>query len=126
MNINQSLDLSLASEYDLTCDKDRSLNATIEATYMSGTTAMTFNFNAYTGATLTIKNQQGTILMVFSTIDGSIVLGNYGIFQLIKSYADMNAVRAGQYAYDMYLSNSTLPKRNFLRGKITFQQNIGN
>lgn len=126
MNINQTLDLSLASEYDLIVDKDRSLNTIIEATYMSGDTEVSFDFSAYSGATLTVKNQQGTILIVFNTNDGSIILGNYGQFSLIKTYAEMNAVRAGLYVYDMYLSNASLPKRAFLRGKINFIQNIGN
>jgi hypothetical protein len=127
MNINQSLDLSLSSEYDLLADKDRSLNAIVNATFISGNTEVPFYFSGYTGATLTVKNQQGTILQVYSTIDNSIILSSTGnTFQLIKSFADMNAVRAGTYLYDMYLSNALLPRRAFLWGKITYRQNIGN
>jgi hypothetical protein len=92
---------------------------------MSGDTEVQFDMSAYSGATLTVKNQQGTILMVFSTTDGSIVLGTSS-FQLIKTYAEMDTVRAGIYVYDMYLSNASLPKRAFLIGKITYVQNIGN
>lgn len=125
MNINNQVDLSLYSEYDFTVSKDRSLSSTINCTYMSGTTEVPFLFSGYTGATLTIKNSAGTILMTFSTLDGSIVLGTSS-FQLNKTYAEMDVVRAGTYAYDMILSNSQLPKRGFLRGKITFLQNVTN
>ena len=125
MNVNQILDLSLSSEYDLFVDKDRSLNSNINCTYFSGTTELPFNFTAYSAATLTVKNQNGTVLMIFSTLDGSIILGTSS-FKLVKSFDEMDVIRAGQYNYDMFISGNMLPKRAFLRGKITFNQNISN
>ena len=125
MNINNQIDISLYSEYDFTVSKDRSLSSTINCTYMSGTTEVPFSFTGYSASTLTIKNSAGTILMTFSTTDGSIVLGSSS-FQLNKTSAEMDVVRAGTYAYDMILSSALLPKRGFLRGKITFIQNITN
>jgi hypothetical protein len=125
--MKNELDLSLASVYDIECDKDRTLNVSITCTYVDSTgTTQYFEFSGYTGATLVVKNSQGTILMVFSTIDLSILLQSDGVFKLVKTAAEMNAVRAGQYNYDMYLSNATYPKRAFLRGNITFNQNISN
>lgn len=124
--MEKQLDLSMSAEYDLIVDKDKTLNVAVSCTYFSGSTEYSFDFTSYTGATLTVKNKSGTILQTFSTTDGSIDLQVGGIFKLIKSYTEMNTVRSGKYDYDMYLSNSTYPKRAFLRGKITYIQNISN
>ena len=122
MNINNTLDLSLASEYNLIADKNRTLLCTINCTYMSGSTEVPFSFSAYTGATLMVKNEQGTIMLTFSTTDGSLVLGADS-FALNKTAAEMSIIRAGQYKYDMYISG-VIPRRSFLRGKITINPNI--
>jgi hypothetical protein len=119
------LDLSMSAEYNLIVDRDRTLNSSILCTYFSGTTEYNYDFTFYTGATLTVKNDSGTIVQTFSTLDGSIALQVGGVFKLIKTAEEMNTVRSGEYNYDMYLINSTYPKRNFLRGRITYQQNTG-
>lgn len=129
--MHKSLDLSRASEYDLTVEKGRTLNAPIECKYYDTTnTLQTFEFldevHPYTGGTMTIKNTAGTILMTFSTTDGSMTLGALGVLTLSKTAAEMDVVRAGSYSYDLYISNDLYPKRNFLRGTITFIQNISN
>jgi hypothetical protein len=120
------LDLSLASEYDFVVDRDRTLNSSIQCTYFSGCTEYNYDFTFYTGATLVVKNDSGTIVQSFSTGDGSIDLLVGGVFKLIKTSDEMNIVRGGSYNYDMYLSNATYPKRAFLRGKITYVQNVSN
>ena len=122
------LDLSQAAEYDLIVAKDRTLNSSITCTYLNTTGGTElFDFTAYSGAVLTIKNNAGTVLMTFTTSGSSIGLsGNTGVFTLIKSAAEMDTIRAGEYNYDMYLISATIPKRAFLRGKITFIQNIAN
>lgn len=120
------LDLSMSSVYDIELDKNKSLNVSVSCTYFSGSTEYSFDFTGYTGATLTVKNQSGTILQTFSTSDGSISLEVGGVFKLIKTAEEMDTVRAGEYEYDMYLSNSTYPKRAFLRGDIKYLQNISN
>lgn len=123
------LDLSMSAEYDLVVDKNKSLSVSVSCTYFSGCTEYAYDFTPYTGATLTVKNDAGTIVQTFSTTDGSIVFvapTNAGVFKLVKTDVEMNTVRAGCYRYDMYLSNSTYPKRAFLRGKITYIQNISN
>lgn len=125
--MEKQLDLNQASQYDLLVAKDRTLNCSITCTYLDTTGGtQTFEFSGYTGATLVIKNTAGTILMTFDTSDGSILLQAAGVFKLIKTATEMDAVRAGQYKYDMYLRNATYPKRNFLYGNITFMQNIAN
>lgn len=73
-----------------------------------------------------VKNDSGTIVQTFTTLDGSIVLGIGGVFKLVKTDVEMNFVRSGIYHYDMYLSSSTYPKRAFLTGKITYNQNYAN
>ena len=125
--MNNTLDLFTATEYDLICGKDRTLNCSITCTYLDVTGGTNyFDFSSYTGATLVIKNTAGTILMTFSTLDGSILLQANGVFKLIKTSQEMDVVRAGCYNYDMYISSATYSKRGFLRGKITFIQNIAN
>ena len=124
--MEQQLDLNQAAEYNLIVAKDRTLNCAITCTYLNVTGGTDyFDFSTYTGASMQIKNNAGTILMTFSTSGGSIILsGSTGIFRLKKSAVEMNTIRAGEYHYDMYLTNSTYPKRNFLMGNITFIQNI--
>jgi hypothetical protein len=127
--MEKQLDLNQAVEYDLIVMKDRTLSANITCTYLNttgGTSYFDFGSSGYTGATLVIKNTAGTILMTFSTTDGSIVLGSNGVFKLVKTSQQMDVIRAGQYPYDMYLISSTYPKRAFMFGKITFIQNIAN
>ena len=122
--MQNELDLFTASVYDIEVGKNRTLDMRITCTYLSGTTTMYFDFSTYTGATLTVKNIAGTILMTFSTTDGSIVLLPNGIFQLVKTDEEMT-VRAGCYNYDMILQKDG-GKRAFLYGKITWIQNITN
>ena len=124
--MEKTLDLSMSAEYDLIVDRDKTLSVSISCTYFSGTTEYSYDFTPYTGATLTVKNDSGTIVQAFSTSDGSIDLQVGGVFKLIKTDVEMLTVRSGQYRYDMYLSNSTFPKRAFLRGDITYIQNISN
>jgi len=122
------IDLFTASEYDLIVGKDRDLDLRLTCTYLDATGGTRyFDFTTYTGATLTIKNRAGTILMQFTTSGGSITLyGDTGVFKLTKTYAEMDKIRAGQYDYDMVLSNATYARRAFLWGNITFIQNITN
>jgi len=120
------VDLSLSSEYDLIVDRNKSLGVSVICTYFSGSTEYNYDLTPYSGATITVKNDSGTIVQTFSTLDGSILLQAGGVFKLVKTAEEMNTVRSGVYHYDMYLSNSTYPKRAFLRGKITYIQNISN
>lgn len=125
--MEKTLDLSYYSEYDLLVAKDRTLNVIITCTYIdSGGTEQYFDFSSYSGATLVVKNVSGTILMAFNTTDGSIVLGSNGSLKLAKTALEMDAIRAGCYQYDMYISNAIYPKRAFLRGSITWIQNTAN
>lgn len=122
--MEKQVDLALSSEYDLFVDKDRTLNRNIYCWFLSGCTEYEFNFFWYTGATMTVKNSSGTIVQQFSVLDGSITLQAGGLLNLYKSAEDMDKVRSGEYRYDLYLHGSTYPKRAFLRGSITYIQNI--
>lgn len=124
--MERQLDLFTASVYDIVCGKDRTLNQRITCTYLSGNTTMYFDFSTYTGGILTVKNQSGSILMVFQTSDGSLNLLPNGVFSLVKTPVEMDTVRAGSYNYDMILTKAGGVKRAFLYGKITFIQNITN
>jgi len=124
--MDKTLDLSMVTEYDLIVSKDRTLNSSVYTTYLSGSTEYAYDFTFYSGATMVVKNDSGTIIQTFSTTDGSIVLSTGGVFKLVKTAEEMDAVRSGQYNYDMYLSNAEYPKRAFLRGQITYLQNTAN
>ena len=128
---SQNLDLRQDSQYNLVLNKQRTLNTTITAYYVSGTTTddtcIEFDFSSYTGATLQVRLKPDSPFKVleFSTADGSIVLpATGGTFQLKKTDVELSTVRAGQYYYDMYLSSATYPKRAFLSGEFTITPNI--
>jgi hypothetical protein len=110
----------------LIVEKDRSLSVSVSCTYFSGNTEYNYDLTIYTGATLVVKNDSGTVVQTFSTLDGSILLQAGGIFKLVKTAEEMDKVRSGEYHYDMYLSSATYPKRGFLRGKINYLQNTAN
>ena len=124
--MDKTLELFLSAEYNLEVDKDRTLNSELYCYYYSGDTEteLNYDFTFYTGATMSVKNNSGTQVMLFSTDDGSITLGVGGVLTLTKTWEEMNKVRSGVYKYDIYLSSAAWPKRGFLRGDITFYQNI--
>jgi hypothetical protein len=122
----QNLDLDQSSKYDLIIARDRTLDTVITAQYVDSTgTTQLFDFTFYSGATLQVKSkpESSVIVLEFSTDDGSIELKVGGQFRLYKLDTDLQ-MRAGDYYYDMYLSNATLPKRAFLTGSFKINQNI--
>jgi hypothetical protein len=129
--MNQSLDLRQDSIYNLQLNKQRTLNASITAQFVSGTTTgnvlVDFDFSSYSGATLQVRNKPDSpfVVLEFSTADGSIVLPiSGGTFQLKKTAEELQNVRAGTYVYDMYLTSATYPKRSFLSGEFIITPNI--
>ena len=122
----QNLDLDQSSKYDLIIARDRTLDTVITAQYVDSTgTTQLFDFTFYTGATLQVKSkpESTVIVLEFSTDDGSIELKTGGQFRLHKLDSELQ-MRAGEYYYDMYLSNSSMPKRAFLTGNFKINQNI--
>ena len=116
---NCELDIRQDSIYDMKVNRNRTLDQTFNAYFTSGTTEYNFDFSVYTGATMEVRKQFGSTFtaLTFSTDDGSITLGLDGEFNLNKSAADLQKVRAGDYIYDMYLTSATVPKRAFLSGE---------
>jgi hypothetical protein len=126
--MEKTLDLAMSTEYDLVFDRSRTLKHTLNCFFYTGTTCteFPFDFNNYSGATMTVKNASGTIVQTFNTSDGSISFGSGGRITLTKTAEEMALVRAGNcYNYDLYLSSSSYPKRAFLIGQINYIQNIG-
>jgi hypothetical protein len=127
--MEKTLDLAMSTEYDLVFDRSRTLKHTLYCFFYTGNTCSVeypFDFNNYTGATMTVKNTSGTIVQIFSTSDGSISFGSGGKLIFSKTAEEMALVRAGNcYVYDLYLSSSSYPKRAFLIGQINYVQNIG-
>lgn len=123
-----TLELTQDATYNMIINKDRDLNQDIKAEVYSGSTLLgNFDLTNYTGATLTvkIKPQDNYSILVFSTDDGSIVLGLNGVFTLVKTALQLQNIKAGQFYYDMYLSSTTVSKRAFLSGSFTINQNVG-
>lgn len=120
------LSLRQDTQYDLEIKKDRTLAATIIAVYMSGTTEVDFDFSSYSGATLEVRkdSRSSTIILSFTTLDGSIVLSTGNTFQLIKSDEELATLPIGEFQYDMYLSSTQYPKRAFLSGKFIIVDRI--
>lgn len=115
----QNLNLFTDSQYNLVINKNRTLNATITAQFLSGDTYVDFDFSAFSAATLQVRQKPDApfVMLEFSTSDGSIVLSTGSTFQLIKTATQLSNVRAGQYFYDMYLTSATYPKYAFLSGE---------
>ncbi len=121
------LDLTQDSTFNLTINKQRTLNVTIATYYLSGDTEVDFDFSSYTGALMQLrtKPQAPFVILEFNTTDGSIVLPvSGGTFQLHKTWEEMQNIRSGEYHYDMWLTSVTYPKRAFLSGVCTIIPNI--
>lgn len=122
------IDLTQDAVYNLQINKDRDLEQEIQAEVYSGETKTgNFSFTGYTGATLIVKTKQqdNYSILTFSTADGSIVLGANGVFELIKTAAELQNIKAGTFYYNMYLSSASQAKRAFLSGQFIIVQNVG-
>lgn len=121
---NCLLDIRKDGNYDIIFQTNRTLNQEFNATFFSGDTEYNFDFNEYTGASLSVRTKPDfpNVILQFDTIDGSIILGNDGIFRLSKTASQMN-VAHGEYVYDMYLRKVN-DKREFLRGKFILTNDV--
>lgn len=124
--MNEHIDLTQDSVYDLTINKDRDLNLQIQSEVWSGSSFIgLFDFTPYTGATLQIrvKPNDSNLVLSFSVADNSIVFG-VGEFALVKSADQLANVRSGEFFYDMFLSSTTQKRRAFLSGRITINSTV--
>ena len=114
-------DKRLGVQVDIEARKGADFARRFHAQYYSGTTLYDFDFQGYTGATMQVRRKPNSpiVELSFTTTDSSIVFGNDGRFTLQLGYAAMDALRSGEYDYDMYLSNSTYLKRDFMFGVFT-------
>ncbi|GHM98842.1 hypothetical protein WSM22_03320 [Cytophagales bacterium WSM2-2] len=124
--MNKELDLTTDVDRDIIITRNRTLNEPLRADiYQDGVFQYPFEFSGWTGATMEIriKPNDNFKLLTFSINDGSIILDNDGVFWLVKS-ADELSLRAGDYWYDMYLSNPIYPKYAFMKGRFIVQESI--
>ena len=119
-------DKRLGVRVDIVARKGADFHRRFHCQYYSGTTAVDMDFSAFTGATMQIRRKPNSPVteLAFNTVDSSIVFGVDGRFDLKLSDADMDKIRAGEYDYDMYLSNSTYAKRDFMYGVFTITDKI--
>jgi len=122
-----TINLKQDAQYDLVINKNMDLDAVITCQYYTGTTAadiVDFDFTAYSGATLTVKqkSKSSTNILEFSTLDGSLVLGTSGgTFQMVKTATELATIQTGEFEYFMYLSSATQSHRAFLSGKFIIE-----
>lgn len=116
----------LGIQVDINARKGADFRHRFQAQVLSGDTYYNYDLSQYTGATLEVRRKSNTpvVELTFSTSDNTIVLGNDGYFDLIMGYENMNKIRAGEYVYDMYLSNATYQKRDFMFGKFIIEDKI--
>lgn len=127
MPYENELDLVQDSAFNLTINKQRTLNVNVTAYYISGDTEVDFDFSSYTGAFLQVRTKPDApfVILSFNTSDASITLpATGGTFNLYKTAEELAVVRAGEYRYDMYLISPTYPKRAFLSGLFTINSII--
>lgn len=126
----QTIDIRQDAEYDMIINKGMDLNAVLTCSYYTGNTAsdiVSFDFSAYSGATLIVKqNYKNNIpVLKFDTDDGSIVLSSTGgSFQLKKTAVELQAIQNGVFEYSMYLRSSTIKRRAFLSGQFIIKNQI--
>jgi len=118
--MEQILDLSFARDYDIYVNNIDFVDVTITCIYFIDINEFSFDFARYSGATMIITDDDETIVETFSTLDGSIVLEDNGIFKIIKNYDEMDEHISGKFNYNMNLSSNESPNIDFLSGKIIF------
>ena len=119
-------DKRLGVQVDIVARKGADFHRRFHAQYYSGTTIYDVDFSQWTGATLQLRRKPNSpiVELEFSTATASIFLGDDGRFDLQLGYAEMDIIRAGVYYYDMYLSNATYLKRDFIFGEFTITERI--
>lgn len=115
-----------AAQMDIYARQGASFNRVFHCQFLSGSTYYNFDLQAYTGATMQVRRSPSAPIaeLTFTTTDNSIKLLSNGRLQLITSDANMLKIRPGEYDYDMYLSSSTIEKRDFLYGKFIIENKI--
>lgn len=114
--MEQTLDLCFANDNDIYININENIDITITCIYFLDIDLHFFDFTPYTGATLIVKDESESVIMTFSTLDGSIILKDGGIFELIKDNNELS----GKYNYQMSLSSLEDPDVEFISGKIIF------
>jgi len=119
-------DNRLGVRVDIVAAKDRDFDRRFHAQFYSGTTLIDFEFTNYSGASLQVRRKPNSpiVELSFTTVAGSISFDGEGRFTLQLGYADMNNLRSGVYDYDMYLSNTTYPKRDFMYGEFEITERV--
>ena len=128
--MKDTIDLRTDAQYDLLINKSMDLDAVLTCMYYTGLTAMDivdFDFSAYTGATLVVKQnpRSNTAILEFDTLDSSIVLSaSGGSFQLKKTALQLQNLPIGEFEYSMYLRSATQTRRAFLSGRFIIEAQI--
>ena len=124
--MSKTIDYRLGVQCEIQAAKDRDFSRRFHAQVQSGDTYIDYDLDSFSAATLQVRRKANSpiVELTFSTTDGSIVLSQDGRFNLIKDYAAMNGLRAGEYQYDMYLTNTAYPKRDFMFGKFIIYDKV--
>lgn len=111
---------------DIKTRKGATFHRRFHCQYYSGTTLLDFDLTQYSGATMQVKRKAGSPFaeLTLSTDNGAITLGTEGRMDLELTAEVMDGIRSGEYHYDLYLSNSDYPKRDFMYGFIIIEDKI--
>jgi len=119
-------DIRKGVRMDIEARKGATFTRQYHAMIYSGSTLIDYDLEVWTGATIEVRRKANSpvIELSFSTADSTITLGTEGRFVLALDYDTMDGIRAGEYVYDMYLSNASTPKRDFVYGNFTIYDKI--
>jgi len=124
--MSKTINYRLGIQVDIEARKGADLHRRFHAQYYSGTTLVDIDFTGWASATLQVRRKPNSPIteLSLSTVAGTIVLGGSGRFDIIVDDVIMNGIRAGEYDYDMYLTNATYDKRDFMYGKFIIYDKI--
>jgi len=116
----------LGIEVEIEARKGADFQRRFHTQVYSGDTVVDYDLSVWTGATLEVRRKPSSPIseLTFNTSDSTIVLGDNGRFDLIMNAENMNGIRAGEYEYDMYLTNDSTSKRDFMYGKFIISDRI--
>jgi len=100
-NTKLSVNLDVAKRLDITCRKGDTFELLISATDSDGND---IDFGAYSNAVLQVRptDDSATLVLEFTILDFQMIVGS---FTASKTAAEMSAVDAGVYVYDLELTD---------------------
>jgi len=125
--MNQIIDFTQDTSYDIVVNRNRTLKAVLHCQYLSGSTYVDFNFDEYDTVLMHVKQKPDSdnVLLALSSINNTLVMLPDGRLSFDVDNTTMN-LRAGEYVYDIYLYSTDYAKRAFMSGKFIVNSTVTN